>query len=476
MDVSLNQRQAVAFTSRATEILYGGAAFGGKSYYLRVSAIRWCLTVGGVQVYLFRRTFPDLRANHLRGPTSFFVMLADGLKDGRVKYRAAENEFVFENGSVIHLCHCQYEADVQNYLGAEIHVLMMDELTHFTDYQYRFLRGRVRAVGLKVMEGVRGLLPRVECASNPGSIGHAWVKRTWMGEAPERIWRAAPEEGGMLRQYIPAKMADNTIGMSEDPEYANRLRGLGSDQLIRAMLDGDWDIVAGQAFENLSKVRHGVKPFKVPHHWMKFGSLDWGSSKPFSFGLWAVSDGEAVEGGRVYPRGALIRIGEWYGWRGQADIGLRLESDEVAAGILERTSGYGKLAYVVADPAMWNKTDGPSPAERMGAAGLVLRKANNDRLTGYLEVRWRLRGDGDEPMLYAFDSCQHGFWRTMPELVMDEDRPEDVDTTQEDHAYDDVRYACMSRAWVREKDQPKEKVDKWFRAFDEEDEESWITV
>src|SRR5262245_30732520 len=103
-------------------------------------------------------------------------MLAPYVQSGHVKYRQVENEFEFWNGSMLHLCYCDSESDVENYQGAEIHVLLMDELTHFTEYQYRFLRSRVRLAGLKVPEAYRGRLPRIEAASNPGSIGHAWVK------------------------------------------------------------------------------------------------------------------------------------------------------------------------------------------------------------------------------------------------------------------------------------------------------------
>src|ERR1044072_4151630 len=202
--IRLEPKSGIAFQTVATETLYGGAAGGMKSFTLRTSAIRWCMEVKGIQVYFFRRTLPDLRDNHLRGPTSFFAMLDDLLQSENVKYKAQENEFEFWNGAILHLCYCDSENDVEKYRGAEIHVLIIDELTHFSEYQYRFLRSRVRKAGLIIPDQYKERLPRIETASNPGSIGHAWVKRTWVTpKPPMEIWKAPAKEGGMLRSFIP---------------------------------------------------------------------------------------------------------------------------------------------------------------------------------------------------------------------------------------------------------------------------------
>ncbi len=442
---------------------------------MRVSAIRWCAEVPGIQVYLFRRTLRDLRDNHLRGPKAFPVLLSEHLKSGHVKYRSVENEYEFWNGSFIHLCYCESEKDVENYQGAEIHVLMPDEMTHYTDYQYRYLRAQVRLAGLEIPEKYKGRLPRIEGGSNPGSVGHAWVKRTFISPKPAmEVWRAPPGEGGMLRQYIPAKLADNPHLTKDDPDYANRLRGMGNDDLVRAMLDGDWDIIAGQAFEKLRREIHCIEPFTPPEDWIVFGSLDWGSSRPFSFGLWTVANGNALADGRIYRRGAIIRFNEWYGWNGKANEGLRMEVAEVAEGILKVCKGM-KLAYCAADPSMWKVDGGPSHAEVMGRHRLILRKADNSRHAGYLEVRGRIAGDKDGPMLYVTKNCNDGFWRTMPDIVMDRTDTEDIDTDQEDHAADDVRYACMSRPWLTAVQGGKKDKRRDYN-FDEQDEDTWRTA
>ena len=433
----------------------------------------------GIQVYFFRRTLPDLRDNHLRGPTSFQVLLDPYLRSGHVKGPSQENEFRFWNGSILHLCYCDSENDVEKYRGAEIHVLIIDELTHFSEYQYRFLRSRVRVAGLEIPEKYKDRLPRIEAASNPGSIGHAWVKRTFVSPKPQlEIWRTPKEnEGGMLRQYIPARLHENPHLTKDDPTYADRLRGLGSDSLVRAMLEGDWDIIAGQAFEKLRRDTHCIEPFDPPDDWLCFGSLDWGSSKPFSFGLWTVANGNQLPDGRLYRRGAIIRYNEVYGWNGKPDEGLRREATEVADMVKARYGGR-RLAYIAADPSMWKVDGGPSIAETMLRRGVVLRRADHNRLTGYVEVRQRIGGDGDGPMLLVTKNCHDGFWRTLPDLVMDEAHPEDVDTDQEDHCYDDVRYACVSRPWTQAPAKKAEKPDRWMRKFEEVElaEETWKTV
>jgi len=428
---------------------------------------------------------------------SFFYMLGELMKSGHVKYKSVENEFVFWNGSYLHLCYCDSENDVENYRGSEMHVLAIDELTHFSEFQYRFLRGRVRLAGLDIPDKYKQKLPRIEAGSNPGSVGHAWVKRTFVAPKPEfEKWHTPPEEGGMLRQFIPAKLADNSNLLRDDPKYADRVRGLGGDHLVRAMLDGDWNIVAGQAYEKLNVQTHGLEPFEIPKDWALFRSMDWGSSHPFSVGWWAVVSEDTyvhpekgivtgnVTGAKKLRRGAIVRYREWYGWNGQPDKGLRLEAAEVARGIVLRSEGE-KYGYTVADSAMWTVDGAPSIAETFLNNGVVLRKAikgPNSRHVGYAEVRSRIAGDEDGPMLYAFKTCHAGFWRTMPDLVLDDSKygvnSESVETSQEDHVSDEVMYYCTSRPWIRSIEVAREKPDRWSRAFarDELAANDWKTI
>lgn len=423
---------------------------------MRTAAIMWCTQVAGLQVYLFRRISDDLVKNHIEGPKGFRAMLAPWIIAGLCTM--VEDEIRFWNGSKIYLCHCKDEKDRFKYLGAEIHVLLIDELTSFTEVIYRFLRGRVRAVGLSLPPDLKPLFPRILCASNPGNVGHLWVKRTFIdGALPFEIRQMGDEEGGMRRQFIPALLADNPSMTNDDPTYRTRLRGLGSDALVKAMEDGDWNVVAGAFFDCWSSERHIIAPFAIPKHWTRFGSFDWGSAKPFSMGWWAVSDGSILPDGRCYPAGAMIRYREWYG-AASPDVGLKMVAEDVAKGIKSRETGE-EITYRVADPACFKVDGGPSHAERMHNEGVTFRRADNSRVAGWDQFRGRLVGDEDAgPMLYVFETCTD-FIRTVPALQHDDTKAEDVDTDGEDHAGDEGRYACMSRPYTKSLPKPAPPVD-----------------
>lgn len=458
INLTLHQKQGIALDTPATEVLFGGAAGGGKSHLMRAAAVMWCGMIPGLQVYLFRRLRDDLVKNHIEGPQGLRALLAPWQSNGFVTI--VEDEIRFWNGSKIYLCHCKDEKDRFKYLGAEIHVLLIDELTTFTETIYRFLRSRVRMVGVTPPRELEGRFPRILCGSNPGNIGHHWVKSAFIDARPEmQIERTSQREGGMLRQFIRAKLEDNPSMGRDDPGYEGKLEGLGSPALVKAMRHGDWNVVAGAYFPEFSTDSHVVKPMSLPMYWHRFRAFDWGSARPFSVGWWAVSDGELPE----FPRGALIKYREWYGAQRDDDgntipnQGLRMTAEEVADGIKQREErdivGNRQTMAGVADPSIFSQDGGPSIADRMAARKVFFRAADNTRVArlgamgGWDQLRSRLKGDGERPGIYWFSTCLDSI-RTIPVLQHDLDRPEDVATEMEDHAADECRYACMSRPYT----------------------------
>lgn len=418
---------------------------------MRCAAIIWCATIPGLQVYLFRRLFPDLIKNHMEGPKGFRALLAPWVASGHVTI--VEEEIRLWNGSRVFLCHCKDEKDRFKYQGAEIHVLLIDELTHFTDTIYRFLRTRVRAVGLNVPEQYAGLIPRILCGSNPGNIGHLWVKQAFVAAGAYTQHRMGDDEGGMVRQFIPSRLDDNPSMTKDDPTYRARLRGAGSAALVKALEDGDWNVIEGAFFDCWDSFKHIVSPFQVPQHWARTRSFDWGFAKPFSVGWWAVaSEAQPLSNKFVLPRGGLVRTHEWYG-AASPDVGLRLEAEQIATGIKSRDP-LG-IALAVADTAIFAESGkaygygGPTIGERLAAAGVRFQPSDKRRNQGWDQMRGRLIGDGDgNPMLVVFDTCVD-FIRTVPVLQHDELRPEDLDTDSEDHVADECRYMCMARPWAK---------------------------
>jgi len=423
-------------TCRANEILFGGAAGPGKSHALRFEALLMCLRVPGLQAYLFRRTLGQLERNHIQPALCQFP-------EGLAKFQASKNRFEFINGSSLAFCGCQREADVFAYQGAELHLLVIDELTHFTEFQYDFLRSRLRCA-IPVPRAYRHKVPGIVCASNPGGVGHAFVKSRFVDFAPPLTPRRAPlSEGGMLRCFIPGRLADNRLLLAVDPGYAARLDAL-PEPYRTAYLEGDWDVFLGQAF-SFSRRLHVIRPRPVPEHAPLLMTFDWGYGAPFSVGWWW-RDGD----------GRLYRFGEWYGASGLPNQGLRLTDSEIASGILEREAGYGLTGRAItrlAGPDCFaRKPDyrgggqGPSTAEVFSRAGIYLAPGDPTRSAKIRQFHERLRpgSNGEPPMLLVYDTCQ-AFIRTIPLLVVDRRNVEDIDTSGEDHVYDEACHACMAR-------------------------------
>lgn len=464
IDFSLHQKQGLVLHSKATEILYGGAAGGGKSHMSRVLSILWALEIAGIQIYFFRRLYDDLIKNHIEGPTGFRSMLHPWLNNrhpkspliGQKLCEVVEGEIRFWNGSKIFLCHLQHQKDLTKYYGPEFHVLIIEEATQFTEYMVRFLRSRMRIpTSLKIPD--KYLKPREEWAdpnvasyyfpraiytSNPGGVGHSYFKRGFMDKRKQLEYFIAPEsDGGHVRQYIPAKLTDNNSVNRE--EYRKSLKGLPPN-LVNAMLEGDWNAVIGAFFPEIDTDKHLIKPFSIPHHWTRIMSMDWGAcgeGDPFSIGWWAVSDGTIP----LYPRNSIICHKTWYG------KGLpKVTATQVAEGILRREQNDVKpILRVVGGDVDEKKGHGESLFEIFANNGVIFNKADKRRQPSHLQMRERLVGKDDKPMIYWFNTFAHEL-ETISNLQHD---PNDVNdcTDHEDHIYEQTRYALMARPWVRDK-------------------------
>lgn len=300
-----------------------------------------------------------------------------------------------------------------------------DELTNWpSSYPYLYMMSRLRSPA--------GAPTAVRAAGNPGGVGHVWVKERFIDPAPpETIFTT---DRGTTAVFIPAKLEDNRILMDNDPEYERNLEML-PEHLYRALREGDWSVFAGQVFEEFRADKHVVKPFALDPSWKKFVSLDWGYTHPFSLGWWAVTGD-----------GRMIRYKEWYGnQEGARDTGLKLPAREVAKQAWNM-SVPESVADMVADPAVFQHQGNDNTiAEVFEQVGFRVEKGVNDRLSGLQRMHdlMQMEAHDGRPMMLIFENCR-GFIRTIPELVYSERDPEDVDTTLEDHVYDEARYAAMS--------------------------------
>jgi hypothetical protein len=415
------------------EALYGGAAGPGKTDCLIALATRY-IEFPDYKGILFRRTFPQLQEIIDRCWARYPSF-------GGV-YRSTEHRWYFPSGATIALSHMQHEADMYNHQGKEYQFIGFDELTQFLLMQYLYLFSRARSTNPNIP-------PRIRSSTNPGGVGHNWVKERLVTITDHGKPYVDPKTG-LSRIFIPGTLEDNPTLMLNDPTYVFRLEALPELEKQRLRY-GIWDAFEGQVFSELSQLAHGCEPFDIPPEWERFCVFDWGYAKPFSVGWYAID----------YD-GYLYRYREWYGCKdGEADVGLKMIAAEVAKGILEREKGE-KIRFRVADPSIWHprpesrkgESRGPTVQEDMASQGVFFLKADNDRAQGKMQVHKRLKveeqideASGEitaESSVKIFNNCKH-FWRTIPVMVEDQNNPEDVDTDQEDHVYDEFRYACMAR-------------------------------
>jgi hypothetical protein len=453
--------QALAISARfVTELLYGGARGGGKSSYLLGDFLQDIEAGSGWAGILFRKSYPELE-ELIKQAKEMYMHLG-------ATWKVSDRTFSFPSGATLKLRHIDNEDDAMLYQGHEYSWIGFDELGNWGSLNaYRKLKACLRGTSASVSHR------RIRATANPGGPGHHEVKSYFIDNNPNGFEMLTTPEG-TTRMFIPAKVSDNKILLTADPGYVSRLKEVGSPELVRAWLEGDWNVITGAYFPEFSTKRHVIAPFPIPRYWLRFIAGDWGSASPFSFHWYAVSDGtvnlpapDPLSAPLLIPKNAIVVYREFYGSvPGLVNTGLRWPASRVAEGIKSRQAEGERLTYRVMDPSAFKQDGGPSHAETMARAGVFFRPADNTRLAGWNAVRERLVGlDPDAtsglgtPMLYIFNTCPN-LIRTLPALQHDIRNPEDCDTTAEDHAPDDLRYACMSRPWSRPKPLPEPQLPK----------------
>ena len=423
------------------EIFFGGSRGSLKTDTMLGDWIRHSADHGeDAAGIMLRRTREELmetyeRAKQVWGPLGF-------------EFRDAKHMAYSPNGSRIRFAYLERDQDAMKYQGHSYTRVYIEEIGNFP------LRDPVLKM-MATLRSAKGVPVGFRATGNPGGPGHVWVRERYIDPAPEG-WKIITEEyknpfSGVLtkrnRVFIPGRITDHSL-LGDD--YIAQLQMQGSEALVKAWLLGDWNAIEGAFFDCWDE-NMVIEPFEIPHDWPRFRSMDWGSASPFSVGWWAIAQ-EDWEGstGRI-PRGAMVRYREWYGASGP-QRGLKLTAEEVAVGIREREIG-DVISYGVLDPSAFAQDGGPSIAERMLSRGCTFRMADNRRIAyhgamgGWDQMRARMKGEHERPMIYCFNTCTASI-RTIPVLQHDPLRAEDLDTKAEDHAADEWRYACMSRPWL----------------------------
>ena len=395
------------------DVLYGGAAGGGKSFAMLVAPLRF-MNRSEHRALLLRRSMPELR-ELIDKSRELYTKAFPG-----AKFREVEKVWKFPSGATLEFGYLDRDADVYRYQGQSYSWIGIDELTQYpTEFPLQYLQSRLRTTDSEIK-------PYIRCTANPGGVGGHWVRKRYLTPAPPNEAFKGPD--GLTRKFIPARLEDNPY-LSKDGRYEQMLASLPPVQR-KQLLEGNWDVAEGAAFVEFNPEIHVIPPFKIPIHWAKYKGVDYGYAAE-SCCVWSTIDPDDD---------TLIIYRELYrkGLTGSAlaEMITAYEKDD------------HKSIQGVLDTAAWNKTGvgGPTVGETLVRAGHKLRPADKNRIQGKIQIHEYLKQNKTtgRPRLQIFSNCVN-LIRELQSIPVDPNKPEDVDTKASDHAYDALRYLIMSR-------------------------------
>lgn len=445
-----SEKQKLFLKSKKKYVAYGGARGGGKSWAVRLKAKLLCLKFPGIKILIVRRTYPELVQNHIN-------YLKNELS-GLAKYNSQDKIFNFFNSSTIKFGYCKNDSDLDQYQGAEYDVIFIDEACLLSEHQIKAITACLR--------GVNDFPKRIYYTLNPGGQSHGYFKRLFIDKRYEK--GENPDE----YCFIQSLVTDNKALMKAQPDYVKQLESL-PHKLREAWLFGRWDVFEGMFFEDFRaevdvtkaaeiglteeqalqhhRFTHVIEPFQPPNEWSYYRSYDFGYGKPFSCCWWAVD-----------YEGIAYQILELYGCTQTPNEGVKWTPDQQFKKIaeIEREHPFlkGKVIHGVADPSIWDGSRGVSVNETAEKYGIYFQPGINDRIAGWMQMHYRFAFDKNgKAMMYFFNTCKNTI-RTLPLMMYDEHKPEDLDTTLEDHIADAIRYFCMSRPISPIKEEIEHKI------------------
>ncbi len=403
--------------SGETDVLYGGAAGGGKSYAMLIDPLRFAHRAAH-RGLIIRRSMPELR-ELIDKSRELYPKAFPG-----AKYKEVEKLWIFPSGAKIEFGFLERDADVYRYQGQAYSWIGFDEITHLpTEFSWNYLASRLRTTDPEIETYMR-------CTANPGGSGAHWVKKRYIDPSPPN--ESFRGEDGLTRKFIPARLDDNPY-LAEDGRYEQMLNALPPTQR-QQLLEGNWDVAEGAAFTEFNPLDHVITPFEIPLGWERVKGIDYGyaSESACVWGAVDPSDGTLIIYRELYRKG--------------------LTGSELGGMLTEMEYEDPFSVPGVLDTACWNRTGtgGPTVGETLLRAGHKLRRADKNRIQGKIQIHEYLKvAQSGRPKLQIFNTCPH-LIRELQSIPLDKSKPEDVDTHAQDHAYDALRYLIMSRPRIND--------------------------